>query len=96
MRQRRINEPDAVRINWERSVYGVAKEDMGVKSCMVCHSVDRLCIDHDHASGKVRGILCGKCNIAIGLFKDDPELMARAAAYLKDGPHFELDRKVYP
>lgn len=42
----------------------------------------RLAIDHDHASGQVRGLLCSECNLALGLFKDDPGIVLAAAVYL--------------
>jgi hypothetical protein len=41
-----------------------------------------LAVDHCHATGKVRGLLCQKCNRAIGLLGDDPVLMRRAISYL--------------
>ena len=41
-------------------------------------------IDHDHKSGEVRGILCGSCNRAIGLLKDDHVVIAEAAAYIEN------------
>lgn len=42
----------------------------------------RLCIDHCHSSGKVRGLLCHACNTAIGKFKDDISLLNNAILYL--------------
>ena len=41
------------------------------------------CVDHDHLTGKVRGLLCHHCNRAMGLLKDDPALLRRLAAYLE-------------
>lgn len=43
-------------------------------------------VDHHHATGKVRGILCTHCNTAIGLLQDSPAIIARALAYLR---HYE-------
>lgn len=40
-------------------------------------------IDHCHSSGKVRGLLCHACNVAIGKFKDSPDNLRRAAEYLE-------------
>lgn len=42
-----------------------------------------LHVDHCHASGKLRGILCANCNTALGKFRDDIKLLLRAVAYLK-------------
>jgi hypothetical protein len=42
-----------------------------------------LAVDHDHTTGQVRGLLCIRCNRAIGNLRDDPDLAIRAAAYLK-------------
>jgi len=39
-------------------------------------------LDHCHDTGKVRGVLCHNCNIGLGHFRDDPEVMQRAIAYL--------------
>jgi hypothetical protein len=57
--------------------------------CPICNTHQKdipknLAIDHDHKTGKVRGLLCGKCNRAIGLFYDSSENCTRAAKYLDD------------
>ena len=43
----------------------------------------RMAIDHCHASGAVRGLLCGNCNRALGLVKDSVETLRNAIAYLE-------------
>ena len=56
--------------------------------CAICHlpqtnkRFTHLCVDHDHESGKVRGLLCDPCNRAIGLLKDDQRLLESAQRYL--------------
>lgn len=47
------------------------------------NEIKPLCIDHCHKTGKVRGLLCAKCNAAIGQFKDSIESLASAIEYLK-------------
>jgi hypothetical protein len=74
-----------------KKLYGLSLEDFenilelqdGV--CRICKRPDRrLCVDHDHTTGKVRGILCATCNKGLGLFQDNENLMKEAAKYIED------------
>ena len=51
-------------------------------ACAICFGYDVLCVDHCHETGKVRGILCGRCNSGIGFLRDSVELAKRAVEYL--------------
>lgn len=53
--------------------------------CAICKSPPlrrRLAIDHCHTTGKVRGLLCGPCNVSLGQFRDSPRILLEAAKYL--------------
>lgn len=78
-----------------RNKYGITPEifaemleaQSGV--CAICGGTDleqsrkHLSVDHDHITGAVRGLLCDRCNRGIGLFRDDPDALESAAAYLR-------------
>lgn len=46
----------------------------------------RLCLDHSHENGMVRGLLCNACNAGLGHFADNPDNLAAAIRYLADNP----------
>jgi len=50
--------------------------------CAICRSAPAIHIDHDHATGAVRGMLCFRCNAALGQLGDSPATLVRAARYL--------------
>ena len=43
-----------------------------------------LLLDHDHRTGKVRALLCNRCNRVLGLAEDSPELLSKMSNYLKE------------
>lgn len=57
--------------------------------CAICRGNDpkrpdgKWAVDHDHVTGQVRGLLCSKCNTGIGQLRDDPEIIAAAARYVR-------------
>lgn len=57
--------------------------------CSICgtHQTELktiLCVDHSHSTGKVRGLLCAKCNSLLGYAEDNPEILKSAIEYLKN------------
>lgn len=93
---RKLKEKD----NWYRAhlkrKYGITLSDYdnlleaqgGV--CAICKSFEtdkrrgNLSVDHDHETGKIRGLLCNRCNRGIGYLKDNPEILEAAARYLRE------------
>lgn len=84
--------PEKRRNNDLKTRYGISLEDYNglLKSqssrCLICNQKDsNLHVDHDHESGKVRGLLCKTCNLGLGYFKDDTDLLENAIDYLTPG-----------
>lgn len=75
----------------ERDVYEAMHESQD-GLCAICREPETdqymgttllLAVDHDHATGRVRGLLCRACNLAIGKFKENPEIVEAALNYLR-------------
>lgn len=91
----RTKAPEYFRERHFRSKYGIttAERDAMAKAqghaCAICRRPDgtgkseALHVDHCHRTGKIRGLLCGECNRAIGLLGDDPDRIRAAAEYLR-------------
>ena|SRR3990167_9839002 len=74
------------------------KDQAGV--CFICHRPPKpgkvLHIDHDHATGRVRGLLCWKCNKQVIGRNRDPEIHTRAATYLRRTLDWRTDEPPTP
>ncbi len=90
-RARTKDEARAVVINRRFKKYGITKDDYDsmiavVPGCAICGFEPQkeygLKIDHDHVTGRVRGLLCDRCNHGLGHFKDTKKNMAAAIEYL--------------
>ena len=56
---------------------------MGHCGCCGDELRDEVHVDHDHVTGRVRGLLCRSCNLGLGFFKDSPERLFKAIEYLE-------------
>ena len=84
--------PEKVRAKNRRCRYGISPEDVLALrqtqdgKCPGCQrdlTTVRECVDHDHATGKVRGLLCARCNTNLGMANDDPATLRRLVNYLE-------------
>ena len=60
----------------------VVKSLLTIKECVICGDESNMKVDHCHKTGSVRGVLCNRCNLGLGHFRDDPELLEFARIYL--------------
>lgn len=86
---RECHNAEARRTKWRR--YRGMVDDATVAAllaelpgCTICGARLPLVVDHCHDSNAFRGMLCQKCNIGLGHFSDDPELLEFAAEYLRE------------
>lgn len=82
--------------DWKYSLnynYGITPEQYlkmvndSENKCNICgiQPTKRLFVDHCHETGRIRGLLCTKCNTGLGMFKDKLELLESAQDYLRKG-----------
>lgn len=83
------NNKEALNIRRRARWYKLSNEDynnlLTIQNslCAICFAKADLVIDHDHNTGKVRGLLCSNCNLGLGLFKEDLNLLKHAHNYLE-------------
>lgn len=73
--------------------YGISREDYAAlltgqqNQCRICRTefkdTSEAKVDHDHETLQVRGLLCSQCNTGLGSFRDSPDFLRNAAAYLE-------------
>lgn len=92
-RKQRVKEHGQLQSYYTRN-YGMTKAqwmdlfDSQKGACAICgkHQSElskKLCVDHDHVSGRVRGLICTPCNLIVGNAMDDPSILQRAIVYMK-------------
>lgn len=82
---------EARRNRQRRRLYGIGEAEFLAREaaqggrCAICQQIPTsvLHVDHDHDTGKIRGLLCGRCNSGIGLLQDCPTIIESAAAYVR-------------
>lgn len=95
-----IGDPEASRRHRRRVArYDITLEEYAalylgqLGACGICHSpadFADLVVDHDHDTGAVRGLLCGRCNVGIGFLRDNPSVLEAAIEYLTAPPAADL------
>lgn len=95
-KKNKVRVKESNRYSFIKTTYGLSKSDylamleQQESKCAICRiethtNKNPLCVDHCHSTEKIRGLLCKKCNWAIGLLKDNPEIMLNAASYVARG-----------
>jgi hypothetical protein len=84
IKHRRLNLRNSFNLTLEQYIQLLVGQDYKCKICKQPPSgiKEVLCVDHCHATGKIRGLLCGTCNMLIGSAKEDKSILANAINYL--------------
>lgn len=94
-RARQLHQRRVSRHGMTVATFAAMKRQQG-GGCAICRRIPLnsrgLVIDHNHVTNEVRGLLCFACNSAVGLFQDDPALLAAAIDYLKDRGDYSRSR----
>lgn len=86
---RRRTNPQKTRDTRLRSMYGLSLLDFQKLSkkqkdaCAICYRKVKLCVDHCHQTGIVRGLLCTRCNRLLGMIQDSVKELRSAIRYLQ-------------
>jgi len=96
-RTRRDTDNGSIRNRELKRKYGISLDEYNQlvesqgDSCAICGTTDKgvargkfryWSVDHNHATGEVRGLLCQKCNVLLGMAKDDISILEKAIEYL--------------
>ena len=90
--------PERLKDLYFRRQYGIGLDEFQTRlalqnhSCKICATKlalhrgtgDSVVVDHDHATGRVRGLLCNECNRGLGYFRDNKNSLLKAAQYLAE------------
>lgn len=98
-----LRKPSKVALGRYFIKYGISEQDYGRMfieqdgRCLICGQKDtskKLCVDHNHLTGDVRGLLCSRCNSMIGFAKENPTTLMNGAIYLMKTQRSVLDIEV--
>lgn len=95
-KRKKVRDPKKIKVarrkRWLKGQYGITEGEyrklyrrQGGRCGICSRSLPKLHVDHEHSSGRIRGLLCSNCNLAIGHFKDNWRVILRGARYVKDG-----------
>lgn len=95
MKDRKERDPEFNQRRHLKHKYGLSLDEFNAMVeaqngvCAICNQAPKgkgknstLHVDHDHETGKVRALLCNRCNLVIGHLEEDPDLLQSAIEYL--------------